>query len=110
MSTFYFLYPNWNLFCLLVVFVPAFLLFVSGSLIRLLSRESLLKILTEIAFALMGIFYPIGLLLVYSAWINLGSLLFLYSPLLPLIALLLQCMIGCKKSDYFRYGDVLALF
>jgi hypothetical protein len=110
MNTYYLLYPDRYLFSLLIVFVPAFLLFATGSLLRLLSHERALNVLTEIAYFIFGLLFPAALLIHYGDEGDTLVVVLLYSLTLPFIFTLLQFFGKSTKDRYWILADCFALF
>lgn len=104
----YFLYSNGQLFVLLLPFVLAFLFFLSGALIRLISKESLLMGLHELLWGIGGFLYALGILSLFPDLRNGWVLLALFGPILPWITSLLL-FISAKRHRFFYFGDLFAL-
>jgi PAS domain-containing protein len=86
----YELYSGNVLFSFLVIVVPFFLLFSSLSFLHFLSGEKAWAICGEIGGTLFAILFPLGLFFTFEKRFPLVSVLFLYSPLFPLLLNLLR--------------------
>jgi hypothetical protein len=108
MNNAYFLYSNNDLFVLLLPYTLAFLFFLSGALIRLISKESLLMGLHELLWAIGGLAYGIGSFFLFNDTHTGWVLALLYGPLLPWVTSFLL-FLRAKEHRYWDLGDLFAL-
>ena len=108
MNSAYFLYSNNELFVLLLPYTLSFLFFLSGALIRLISKESLLMALHELLWAIGGLADVIGSFFLFNDTHTGWVLALLYGPLLPWVTSFLL-LFKTKEHRYWYLGDLFAL-